>query len=214
MAGLKTISEQVYQTLYEEITSGQLQQGEKLTLKMIQNRLGVSSSPIREALTRLSDDGLISYQPNIGMTVISLSKNDASEIFALAREFDSMALRFAWAAGARDDLIAQLKHVQQDAAAALESGRQDEWLLLSDEFHNVIFRHCGNSRLMDAAEKSRKQISVLSHLYQQDAVNMREIQKEHDEILAALEEGDIRHADKLMRAHLDSSGRKGLALFD
>ena len=213
MAGMKTISEQVYQTIYDGIISGQIKGGEKLTLKSIQDRLGVSSSPIREALTRLSEDGLIIYQPNIGMTVVDLTRKDAEDILSLAEEFDVIALKYAWNSSNRTEMILQLTHNQKKAALALEEGDRKSWIKLSDEFHNILLRYSGNNRLMEAAEKNRKQISILSSKYQQTDENAEEINDEHNEILFALESGEIKLAEKCMRAHLRSSMNKALALF-
>ena len=82
----------------------------------------------------------------------------------------------------------------------------------SDEFHNVIFKYCNNSRLFDAAEKNRMQLSILSHKYQQSDENNYEIHEEHNEILRALESGNLKMAEKCMRCHLQSSAKKSLSL--
>lgn len=210
MAGMMTISEQVYNTLYEGIVSGDIKAGQKLTLKSIQDSLGVSSSPIREALTRLSEAGLIIYQPNVGMTVLDITYEDAVEIFSLAEEFDVIALRFAFNSENRNEMLIDLNHVQKKAAEALEKHDLEKWLHYSDEFHNVIFKYCNNSRLFDAAEKNRMQLSILSHKYQQIDENNLEIQEEHNEILRALESGNLKMAEKCMRSHLQSSANKSL----
>ena len=64
---IKTVTEQIYSVIKQDILSQKLLPGEKLTTKALQDKLGVSSTPIREALTHLQQDGLIEYQPNIGM---------------------------------------------------------------------------------------------------------------------------------------------------
>ena len=214
MAGMMTISEQVYRTLYDGIVSGEIPAGRKLTLKTIQDSLGVSSSPIREALTRLSEAGLIIYQPNVGMTVIDISYEDAVEIFALAEEFDVIALKFAFNSDSKHEMIIDLNHVQKKAAEALEHNDYEKWLYYSDEFHNVILKHCNNSRLVEAAEKNRIQLSILSHKYQEKEENNQEIHEEHNGILRAIEAGNFKMAEKSMRSHLQSSARKSLQLFE
>lgn len=213
MANMMTISEQVYRTLYEGIISGEIPAGQKLTLKTIQNSLGVSSSPIREALTRLSESGLIIYQPNVGMTVIDISYEDAVEIFALAEEFDAIALKFAFNSDTAQEMISELNNVQEKASEALERNDYEKWLYYSDEFHNVFLRHCNNSRLVEAAQKNRMHLSILSRKYQKIAENNFEILEEHSEIIKALEAGDIKMAEDHMRSHLQSSAKKSLQLF-
>jgi DNA-binding GntR family transcriptional regulator len=181
-------------------------------LKSIQDSLGVSSSPIREALTRLSEAGLIIYQPNVGMTVLDITYEDAVEIFSLAEEFDVIALKFAFNSEYRNEMLIELNHVQKKAAEALEKHDLEKWMHYSDEFHNVILKYCNNSRLFDAAEKNRMQLSILSHKYQQIDENNLEIQEEHNEILRALESGNLKMAEKCMRMHLQSSANKSLKL--
>ena len=69
MAG-KTLSEQIYDELYHDITRQQLRCGQKLTLNMLKERFHVSHTPIREALMRLAENGLVTYYSNCGVTVI------------------------------------------------------------------------------------------------------------------------------------------------
>ena len=71
-----TLSEQIYQILRNDILTQKIKCGEKLTLKVLQERFQVSSTPVREALTRLTQDQLVSYYSNIGVNVISFSPED------------------------------------------------------------------------------------------------------------------------------------------
>ena len=79
---IKTIAEQIYMLIRSDILHHKLTGGERLTMKFLQERLGVSSSPIREALTRLQQDGLVEYQPNVGMRVTKFSAKDVNDIYA------------------------------------------------------------------------------------------------------------------------------------
>ena len=92
---IKTIAEQIYMLIRSDILHHKLTGGERLTMKFLQERLGVSSSPIREALTRLQQDGLVEYQPNVGMRVTKFSAKDVNDIYAFMRELECAALRFS-----------------------------------------------------------------------------------------------------------------------
>ena len=72
----QTLSEQIYQILRKDILSQRIPCGAKLTLKMLQERFEVSSTPIREALTRLTEEQLITYYSNVGVSVVSLNQTD------------------------------------------------------------------------------------------------------------------------------------------
>ena len=76
-----TLSEQIYQILRNDILTQKIPCGEKLTLKLLQERFQVSSTPIREALTRLTQDQLVSYYSNVGVRVISFTADDLREIY-------------------------------------------------------------------------------------------------------------------------------------
>ena len=80
MAG-KTLSEQIYDELYHDITRQQLRCGQKLTLNMLKERFHVSHTPIREALMRLAENGLVTYYSNCGVTVIEFEERDIQELY-------------------------------------------------------------------------------------------------------------------------------------
>lgn len=79
-----TLSEQIYTILKNDILDQSIPQGEKLTLKNLQERFATSSTPIRDALTRLTEEGLVNYYSNVGVTVINLSEKDIRELYHLS----------------------------------------------------------------------------------------------------------------------------------
>ena len=83
MGSKTTLSEQIYQELYQDITKQRLYCGQKLTLKELKERFGTSQTPIREALTRLTEDGLINYYSNLGVAVTEFTEADIRELFIL-----------------------------------------------------------------------------------------------------------------------------------
>lgn len=93
MAG-KTLSEQIYDELYHDITRQQLRCGQKLTLNMLKERFHVSHTPIREALMRLAENGLVTYYSNCGVTVIEFEERDIQELYQFASEMDALAIQF------------------------------------------------------------------------------------------------------------------------
>ena len=74
MSNKITLSEQIYDELYHDITDQRLVCGQKLTLKVLKDRFNVSHTPIREALTRLSENGLVTYYSNCGVTVTEFTR--------------------------------------------------------------------------------------------------------------------------------------------
>ncbi len=198
----KTLSEQIYAILREDILHQNIPCGTKLTLKALQERFEVSSSPIREALTRLSQDDLISYYSNVGVRVIEPTGEDVREIYQLMGDLDALAVRYSAESGQAAQVIAAL---EQNLTSISEESTALQWQTLSDEFHLIFYAHCGNTRLCQTAERLRAQMSILAYQYQLQPQTRAEILREHRSIYEVYRKGDIPEACARMRQHLDRS---------
>lgn len=211
---IKTITEQVYLAIRNDILQQKRKMGEKLTAKQLQEQLGVSSTPIREALTRLQQDGLIEYRPNVGMRVVTMNEKDLREIFQMMAEYDCIAMRFACESPQRQELLDRLAYVQENAALCLRFGDFKRWEELSDAFHLESYHFCGNSRLRAAAEKNRLQFGIFSNAYQQVSSNQQDIQRQHNEILERLMAGEDECAIRMLHQHAEASMEKAFRYLD
>lgn len=201
MANSTTLSEQIYNELYHDITDQRLVCGQKLTLKILKERFNVSHTPIREALTRLSENGLVTYYSNCGVTVKEFTENDIRQIFQMIGELDALAIQFCKNAFSEAPLIFELEQIIKKGNALLEENKIAEWKDYSEEFHIAFYRHAQNDYLNDAAKKLRSQVEVLSCMYYQP-VNVEDINARHGEIFACINNGDFDGAANLMRKHL------------
>lgn len=214
MAGMvKTVTEQIYNEIRHAIMTQEIPAGEKLTVKMLHEMYGVSSSPIREALTKLKDDGLIEYKPNVGMSVIVMTPKDVDEIFDLMAEMDIIAMRFAMDKGNGDEMIGAMRENLEKIAGDPSEKDGDEWIRLSDDFHLLMYDYADNSRLTIAARKIRAQMTIFSNAYERIEENQEDIEREHGKVLDALEKGDVEEASRILRAHLMSSKARALQVF-
>lgn len=211
---IKTIAEQIYSIIRHDILQHKLKGGEKLTMKMLQNRLGVSSSPIREALTRLQQEGLVEYQPNIGMRVMCFTPKNVSSIYALMRELECAALRFSSESPEFGKMLKDMRELQDAAATKLKEGDQAGWLRLSDKFHKFFYDYADNIYLHDAASKIITLVVLFSNSYQLDTRNQPSIHEEHEEILRYLENGQISEAETALRKHLTASEKMALKVLE
>lgn len=202
MKAVKTITEQVYQAIYDDIMTGALPQGTRLTLKDLQAKLLVSSSPIREALTRLLSDGLIDYQPNIGMSVRTYTDKEINDIFYLMTAFDLMALELAMSVDCIDTLISELNINIEKSESSIGIVSTTEWNSISDEFHNIIWKYSDNTFLNDAASKARMHITIFTTKHSEKHIYRQEILDDHKAILEAIIDGDKQEALKLMETHI------------
>ncbi len=199
----KTLSEQIYLHLREEILNQTIKCGEKLTLKTLKEQFQVSHTPIREALTRLVEDNLVTYYSNVGVRVVSFTENDIREIFEFMRDLDSMAMAYALESGNQNGFLAEVDEIVDESSELLDVGNLTGWKKLSDEFHLVFYRHANNSRLEMAAKKMHAQMTLLYNLYQDGVRNAAIIQREHEGINRALQAGEIEQAKQLLREHFN-----------
>lgn len=195
----QTLSEQIYEILRQDILTQKIKCGTKLTLKVLQERFEVSSTPIREALTRLSEEGLMFYYSNIGVRVLEFTSQDLREIFQFMGDLDALAVRYAAEHAKRDTLTDQLR---ENLEACKKETDTKKLLQLSDEFHLLFYEYCDNSRLKNSAERMRSQLSVASYQYEQQTDNRSHIYEEHRAIFASFARGEAEEAAAKMKAHL------------
>ena len=195
----QTLSEQIYEILRQDILTQKIKCGTKLTLKVLQERFEVSSTPIREALTRLSEEGLMFYYSNIGVRVLEFTSQDLREIFQFMGDLDALAVRYAAEHARRDILTDKLR---ENLEACKRESDTKKLLQLSDEFHLLFYEYCDNSRLKNSAERMRSQLSVASYQYEQQTDNRSHIHEEHRAIFASFARGEAEEAAAKMKAHL------------
>ncbi len=200
-----TLSEQIYQILRNDILTQKIKCGEKLTLKVLQERFQVSSTPIREALTRLTQDQLVSYYSNIGVNVISYTADDLREIYSFMGDLDGLAIRYASQSPDQEQLLAETTDLLEKGRKAAALGDAETWSHCSDAFHLVFYRYCNNSRLTESADRLRSGISIFSNQYSQETRIQTQIDDEHQAIFDAYKDGDIEKAVRMMKTHLDDS---------
>ncbi len=201
MAG-QTLSEQIYEELYHDITDQRLVCGQKLTLKMLRDRFNVSHTPIREALMRLVENGLVTYYSNCGVAVTEFSDSDIRQLFQLIAELDSMAIRFCQSSFNQMPLLMDLKDVVERGTKALEADDLAAWKEASERFHIVFYKHCQNEYLNDASAKLRAKLEVLSCMYYYQDQNVEKIHQGHVAIYELVQAGDFQQAAERMRQHL------------
>lgn len=205
-----TLSTQIYQILREDILTQAIPMGEKLTLKNLQERFQVSSTPIRDALTRLNEEGLVEYYSNVGVNVISLSKEDLTELFQFMGDLDSLSIRYASLHPEQIKILEKLEEnilitgcIQKQQLVSEEE--ISRWITCSDNFHLIFYEFCNNSRLTAAAKRLRSQLTIFSGAYERQPQPQVEIFTEHEQIFHTYRQGDYEKAAHLMKEHLNRS---------
>lgn len=198
-----TLAEQIYTILREDIISQRIKCGEKLTLKSLQERFDISSTPIREAIKRLSQEGLIDHITNIGGKVVDISEKDIIEIYDFCSILDVAALKLALSTHKGDELKDRLRECIEQQEASLKHGNIEDFKLHSDDFHDILYKYADNSKLYDASLRIRSLFSILTNRYQNFINAETVVFKEHKNIFEAIRDKAYDKAITLMENHFE-----------
>ena len=203
-SGAKSLEEQVFNSLEEEILTGKLKKGDTLAEISLSKRLGVSRTPLRAALHRLAEEGLIEITPNRGTVVIGVGKEELIDIYKIRMRLEGLASREAAMKISDED-----KKKLRDSVELSEFyiGKQDTEHLkeLDSEFHNIIYRASGNRLLYKTLSELHRNIKAYRKLSLAVPERLEKSVTEHREILSAIEAGDADTADALTFRHIEAA---------
>jgi DNA-binding GntR family transcriptional regulator len=211
-----TKADEIALTIEEAIVSGELPPGTVLRQEQLSERFAVSRTPIREALRRLAALGLVSFVPNRGVRVRTLSREELHEAFLVRAELESLATELA-APKMTEEELAELDEAEarfSDATQALRARPRDdvdrwrltsEWVRANHGFHDVIYRAADSPLVEQLAKSARRSFSghavwgpggsEIDALYERN-------DREHRAIIAALRAGNAPGARALAREHV------------
>lgn len=158
----RSLVDMVYDKLRESIIQLQLPLGSKLNVNELQTRMGVSCTPIREAINRLQQEGLVSYENNVGARIISLAPHDVLEIQQLAMTLHCAAIHLAMVNGDRATIVAELRKQLEDYTNA--KTEHDEVMAVK-EFLGTYYHNCGNHRLDQHMLAIQGQQTLLRYIF-------------------------------------------------
>ena len=193
----------VFQTLRHAILKGELQPGERLMEIKLAERLGVSRTPIREAIRKLELEGLVVMIPRKGAAVANITEKDTKDVLEVRRTLEMFAVEVACDRITPEQLV-QLK----EAAKAFEASNGSMDLIRIAEtdmhFHEIIYEATHNERLVQMLNNLRENMYRYRIEYLKDPNYYNSLVAEHQEILDAVENGDKERARVCMRDHIDN----------
>lgn len=199
----------------EAIVSGELEPGSVLRQEQLSERFGVSRTPVREALRRLAALGLVSFEPNRGVRVRTLSREDLREAFLVRAELEALVTEIAAAKMTAEaleeleDCEKRFARLTKEIRAHEPGGRRRElmadWMHANHAFHDVLYRTADVPYIESVAKSARRTFSgttvwapvddELDRLYERN-------QAEHRAIRQALQAGSIAGARELAHEHV------------
>lgn len=200
-APVSTLKDKAYRQIKEMILSCQLQPGESLSEVALSKAIGVSRTPIREALSMLAQEGLVKPILRRGAFVADISASDAQEILEVREALESYAAGLSAEALSREDLE-EMKALLEGMRESHRRADYSAYHRLDVRFHQVILRAAGNHRLLAVVEGLNDQMYRLRMVNSSLPQRMDKSVEEHEAILQALASRDPVSAREAMASHI------------
>ena len=203
------LHEQIYLSLRASILEGDIGQGDRLVESRLAEEMRVSRTPIREAIRRLQQEGLLTRDPAAGITPAAVSASSAIQLYDCRIALETLAVEGA-CRHATAEQIAHLQHLQQQADALLEAAPPPDDVALAQRdlnytFHRAIADASQNPWLVSLLDQLGNQVKLLRLQILQTPPEVAAIQAEHWDIIAAIARRDAPTATAKMRHHLEVS---------
>ena len=199
-----SLSNQVFEKIEYDILSGKYKIGEIISEKRLSSELGVSRTPIREALGRLSEEGLVGDSPS-GTVVLGITDEDVDDFYEVKRRIEILAVCRACKL-IDEDGLRDLENIVEHQEFYAMKGDTAKIRDLDTDFHATLYKYCG-SRVLEKIllPLHRKIIKYRSASLKSSKNRQLESIKEHREIYGALKEKDESKLERLMKNHIENA---------
>lgn len=199
------MSNVAYDRLRDAIVRGELRPGEKIKDSELAARMGLSRTPIREALTRLVDTGLVEAKPGVYTRITTLDRDDVAATLAVLRSLDELAVRTGVPNLTKHDLAA-MRRANQRFSAAVEQKKAIEAFHADDAFHGIVIGAAKNPVLSRVIEQLHPQIHRILYRKFSSLVGGRDTIDHHTELIGLCASGDAEAAATLSADHWSRLG--------
>ncbi len=193
----------VFNTLRQAILRGELAPGERLMEMRLAERLGVSRTPIREAIRKLELEGLVLMVPRKGAEVARISEKSLRDVLEVRRSLEELAAELA-CQRMSEDQIQELTAARDRFAESVAGGDIMEMAENDEKFHDVIYNGTGNARLVQILNNLREQMYRYRLEYIKEADKRQILLIEHERIVKAIRARHVAEAKEAMREHIDN----------
>lgn len=193
----------VFITLREAILKGELEPGERLMEIALAQQLGVSRTPIREAIRKLELEGLVLMAPRKGAVVAEITPKDLKDVLEVRKHLEEMAVKLACEKATKEDLE-ELKQLHEEFINNLE---QKDLTIIAEsdvKFHDKIYATTDNKRLIQILNNLREQMYRYRLEYIKNEDKRKKVVEEHAEIIKAIENKDVNNAKEFIKDHINN----------
>jgi len=197
----QSLSDQAYCYIKRLILSGEIRGGERVPEEKVAQKFGVSRTPIREALSRLEEYGLIQIKPRSYAEVVALKPHEAGQLAVIRSQLETLAVALLTDCGTEED-FRELDLLAQECNALIAEGDIGTTFEKDSLWHLEIARRTGNPHLYEICEKLDAKIQLLRLVLSIPLDKLKVYVKHHDGIIAAMKKRDKELAVTLMQHHV------------
>lgn len=207
-AAIPTAVDHAYESIWRQLIAGERRPGERLSDVELSAQLGVSRTPVRQALHRLAQDELVRFDPRRGFWVRVFTAHDIHEMFDVRASLEALAVRLAGPRLKRDDLLSHLEQLHA-CRARLPERPVAAFLRHDFQLHNLLIHASENGRLIRILAALRSQVSLFQIRDTSYPHRLERSLDGHELVLRALLAGQTENAANLMSEHI-ASARDGV----
>ena len=193
----------VFNTLRQAILKGELEPGERLMEIQLADRLGVSRTPIREAIRKLELEGLVLMIPRKGAEVAKISEKSLRDVLEVRRSLEELAIELACQRMTEDD-IKELEEAQEAFRSAIQSADAMTIAETDEHYHDIIYNGTGNNRLVQILNNLREQMYRYRVEYLKKEEAYPQLIAEHEELIDNISKRNKEEATRIMCEHIDN----------
>lgn len=191
----------VFQTLRQAILREDLAPGERLMEIPLANKLGVSRTPLREAIRMLEQEGLVVMIPRRGAQVAGISEKSLRDVLEVRKSLEKLAVELACERMTEEDMK-EMNRAEEAFSAAVHEGDALRIAETDEQFHDVIYNSTGNTKLVQLLNNLREQMYRYRLEHIKDEKSRLSLLEEHQRMMTALRSRDVELAKKAAGEHI------------
>ena len=200
----KPLREVVYETLREAIRNGALTPGERLMEIQLAEELGVSRTPVREAIRKLELERFVVMLPRRGTYVANLSLKDINEVFEIRAALDGLAAGLA-AERITEEELEQMERLLVEIADCIEQHNNQKIVEADEAFHDILYRASRNERLVGIICNLREQFTRFRSVSINYPGRLQNTLEEHRQLVEAIAQRNPEAAQQKAREHIENA---------
>lgn len=193
----------VFITLRQAILRGELKQGERLMEIQLANKLGVSRTPIREAIRKLELEGLVTMIPRKGAEVAEITEKSLRDVLEVREALEVLAVQLACDRISEEEIV-QLKETAMDFETIMSSSDITEVAEADVKFHDVVYNATDNQRLIQLLNNLREQMYRYRVEYLKQDVVRKIVAEEHQDLIEYISNRNKESASKNIKKHISN----------